>query len=105
MTVKIIEYEWAGKKWFFKIKTHCKECDLTSAILKSMMQKEFKGKDVSFEVKPGLNNVFYCLFRGAWHPPIIMVDGRKFHQFSEKNPLLNRKELANYVLQRLKQQK
>jgi len=102
MTVKITEYEWAGRKWFFKIKTHCSECDLTKVILKNMLNKEFKGKDVKFEVKPWLDNVFYCFLRGAWHAPIIMVNGRKFHQFSEKDPLVNRKKLAEYVLQKLK---
>ena len=102
MTVKIVEYEWAGKKLFWKIKTHCKECDLTNAVLKDMMNNEFKGKDVTFEVKPWLNSVFYCFFRGTWHPPIVMVNGRKFHQFSHHDQLFNRKKLAEYVLKKLK---
>ena len=102
MTVKIIQYEWTGKKGLFKIKTKCSECDLTKAILMDMMQKEFKDKDVTFEKKPWLDNFFYCLFRGAWHAPIILVDGKKFHQFSEKEHLFDRKLLKEYVLNKLK---
>ena len=102
MTVKIVQYKWAGKKWGFKIKTQCSECDLTTVILKTMMKNEFKGKDVSFEVKPWLDSVFYCLFRRTWHPPIIMVDGKKFYQFNEKKPLFDRKKLARLVLDKIK---
>ena len=102
MTVKIVQYEWAGKKWFWKIKSHCGECDLTKAMLDSMMKNEFKGKDVTFEIKPWLDNIFYCLFRLAWHPPIVMVNGRKFHQFSHKDPLFNKKKLEQLVLKKLK---
>jgi len=102
MTVKITEYDWAGKKWFFKIKTVCGECGLTKNILKDMLKNEFKGKKVKFEVKPWLDNIFYCFFKGTWHPPIIMVDGKKFHQFSHHDPLVNRKKLAKYVLGKLK---
>lgn len=101
MTVKIVEYEWAGKKGPFRIKTHCQECDITKAIIKDMLKNEFKGKDVTFEVKPWLDNFFYCLFRLSWHPPIIMVNGRKFHQFSHHDPLFDRKKLAELVLSKL----
>jgi predicted methyltransferase len=102
MTVTITQFKWAGKFGPFKIKTECKECELTTAILKNMMSKEFKGKDVKFEIKPWLDNFFYCIVRLAWHAPIIMVDGRKFHQFSHKNPLFDRKKLEELVLKKIK---
>lgn len=101
MTVRITQYRWVGKLWPFEIKTTCQECDLTQSIIDSMMKKEFKGKDVEFKTKPWLDNFFYCLFRIAWHAPIIMVDGKKFHQFSKKYPFFNRKNLTEIVMRKL----
>ena len=40
--VIIQHFYWAGKWGPFEIKTHCAECDLTNAILESLMNKEFK---------------------------------------------------------------
>jgi len=97
MTVTITFYEWAGKKLFFKIKTVCQDCNLHKAIIESMMKKEFKGMDVRFEVKPWLDNFFTCLFHGAWHAPIIFVDGHKFYQFSHKKPMFDQKKLVLLV--------
>ena len=94
-------YTYSGKLLFFKIREECRECGLTEAIIRDMMKREFKGKDVKFEVKPWLDNFFYCLFRFSWHAPIMMVNGRKFRQYSHKNPLLNRKELKSMVIHEL----
>lgn len=90
-------FEWAGKLGPFRIKTHCGDCDLTISILKAMMEDEFKDKDVTLEIKPWLDNFFYCIVRGTWHAPIIMVNGKKFYQFSEKEPLFDRDRLAAVV--------
>ena len=98
MTVKIVQFKWAGKKFFWEIREKCKECDLTTSVIKNMMNKEFKRKDVSFETKPWLDNFFYCISKLSWHPPIIMVNGRKFYQFSHKKPMFDRSKLADYVL-------
>ena len=103
MQVNIINYKWAGKKFFFKIKTECEECNLATAILKGMMNKEFKAKSVSFQIKPWLDNIFYCLFRGAWHAPMIFVNGKKFWQYSKKKPMFSQRELAAYVNELLQQ--
>jgi predicted methyltransferase len=101
MVVEITQFKWAGKKWFFEIKSNCEECDLTTATLKDMMKKEFKGKNVKLDVKPWLDNFFYCLFRGTWHAPIIMINGKKFHQHSKKDPFFNRRKLEKSVNDRL----
>jgi hypothetical protein len=98
MPVKIVQYKWAGKLGPFSIKSKCQECDLTTNIIKNMMSKEFKGKGVTFEVKPWLDNFFYCLFRLSWHAPIIIVDGKKFYQYNHKYPLFDRKKLESLVL-------
>ncbi len=95
--VVVTQYKWGGKLGLIKIKSHCRECDLTTVMLKKMMEAEFKDKNVVFEVKPWLDNIFYCLARGAWHAPIIMVNGRKFFQFSEKRPLFDNAKLIETV--------
>ena len=102
MTIQITQYKWAGKLGHFKIKTNCEDCDLTTTTLKSMMQKEFKDKNITFEVKPWLNHLFYCIFRLAWHAPIIMIDGKKFWQFSHKNHIFNNEKLTKIVLKKVK---
>ncbi|RMF55107.1 hypothetical protein D6745_03145 [Candidatus Woesearchaeota archaeon] len=102
MTVKITQYKWAGKWGPFRITNKCEECNLATSTIQSMMEKEFKGKDVEFEIKPWLNHWFYCMLRLAWHPPIIIVNGRKFYQFSHKEPLFDRKKLEDHVLRELR---
>lgn len=101
MTVKITQYKWLGKWGPFRIKTPSEECDLTTGILKDMMNREFNGKNIVFEKKPWLDNWIYCLLRGAWHAPIIMVDGKKFHQYSRKHPIFDRKKLTELVSKKL----
>jgi hypothetical protein len=96
-TVFITQFKWSGKLGPFSIKTSCDECDLTTSILQDMLKNEFKNKNVTFEVKPWLDNFFYCIVRFAWHPPIIIVNGKKFYQFNEKEPLFNREKLAALV--------
>ena len=71
--VTVTQYKWAGKLGPLRIKTNCDECDLTTATLEDMMNNEFEGKNVTFEVKPWLDNLFYCLARACWHAPIIMM--------------------------------
>lgn len=95
--VIITQYKWAGKWGPFRIKSHCDECDLTTTLLKKLVEDEFTGKPVVFEVKPWLDNWIYCLQRGAYHPPIIMVNGQKFFNFSHKHPLFDRERLITMV--------
>ncbi|MDY6971348.1 MAG: hypothetical protein SV775_03355 [Thermodesulfobacteriota bacterium] len=95
--VIIAQFKWAGKLGPFRIKTACGECDLTTSILQNMIENEFKGMNVSLEIKPWLDHFFYCIARGAWHAPIIMVNGKKFYQFSEKEPLFDRDKLAALI--------
>jgi len=95
--VLITQFKWAGKLGPFNIKTSCSECDLTTSTLKDIMETEFKDKNVKLNVKPWLDNFFYCILRGTWHPPIIMVNGKKFYQFNEKQPLFDREKLVEKV--------
>ena len=96
--VKVTQFKWAGRLGPFRIKTTCDQCELTTGILQDIMADELKDKNVLFEVRPWLDNLFYCLVRGAWHAPIIMINGKKFYQFSEKEPLFDREKLVERVL-------
>lgn len=101
--VTITQFKWAGKLGPLEIKSTCGECDVTTTVLKGILNRELKEKNVTFEVKPWLDNFFYCLSRGAWHAPIIMINGKKFHQFSKKHPLFDRQKLfasVNTLLER-----
>jgi hypothetical protein len=101
MPIKITQFKYAGKWGPFKIKATCEECDLSTGILEDMVKNEFRGKDVVFEKKPWLDNWIFCFVRGARHAPIIMVDGKKFYSYSEKNPLFDRKKLVDVVQEKL----
>lgn len=95
--VVITQFKWAGQLGPFRIKTSCSECDVTTSVLEGMMENEFKDKNVKFEVRPWLDNFFYCLLRGTWHAPIIMVNGKKFYQYSHKEPMFDHKKLVETV--------
>jgi len=100
--VKIELMVWErGKNWPFPWpKQECAECSIEKSILEDMKNKEFKNKKIKIEVKPffEFSNLFYTLFRGGYHPPVLIVNGKKFHQFSENEKLFNRKKLAESVM-------
>ena len=95
--VNIELFLWEGKFGPFKIKSHCEECDIEESILKNMMEEDFKGKNVKLTVKPWLDNWLYCLCKFSWHPPILIVNGKKFHQYSYNKPLFDRNLLKKRV--------
>jgi hypothetical protein len=95
--VVITDFKWAGKLGPIVIKSPCNECDVITSMLTKMIEEDFRGKNVALEVKPWLNSIFYCLFRGAWHAPIVVVNGKKFFQFSEKKAYFDRGELIDLV--------
>ena len=91
----ITMYRWAGTKYGITIKSECKECDINTAILQDMKDKEFAGKNVVIEIKPWLTHVWESLRRGGWHAPVIVVEQHIFSQ----GVVLNREKLALQVLQ------
>lgn len=95
--ILITMYRWAGRKFGITIKSECKECDINTAILKDMKEKEFANTDVAIEIKPWLTHVWESLRKGGWHAPVIMLEDRIFTQ----GIVLDRKELAKQVLQLL----
>lgn len=95
--IVITDFKWAGKLGPIEIKSPCNECDVITNMLTKIIEEDFRGKNVVLEVKPWLNNILYCLARGAWHAPIIVVNGKKFFQFNEKKAYFDRGELIDLV--------
>ncbi len=79
-TVKLVLYRWAGKFLFFRIKNRCQECDITYVILQRLMNEQLRGKPVSLEIVPWLDNFWKVIWRGGWHAPILTVNGKVFSQ-------------------------
>ena len=97
--IELIVWE-KGKNWPLPWpKNECQECSIEKAILKNMEKNEFKNKNLKIEIKPffQFNNLFYSLSKGGYHPPILLVNGKKFHQFSFKDKLFNREKLAKHI--------
>lgn len=99
--IKIELVVWEkGNNWPFPWpKNECPECSIEIAILKDMKTKEFKNKKIIIRIKPFFQfpNLFYSLSKLGYHPPVLLINGKKFHQFSEKNKLFNREKLSRYV--------
>lgn len=74
--VEIKQYKWEGSWGPFTIKVPCGECDLTYSIITDLMHKEFSGKDVTFTALPWLPNWYKVIWRGGWHAPITLVNGK-----------------------------
>lgn len=72
-------YIWQGKWGPFRIASDCEECDVNLAILREL-QKKFADK-IKLVVQPWLDNWAKLFFRhGAWHAPIVVIDGKLYAQ-------------------------
>ena len=78
--VHLTYYRYAGKFLFARIRKRCQECDTTHVVLQRLMAEEFRGKPVSLDSQPWLNNWWKVIWRGAWHAPILLLNGRVFSQ-------------------------
>ncbi|MDG3085673.1 glutaredoxin [Vibrio hannami] len=92
--VKITLYRWAGSWGPFKVKIPCGECTLTKDILKDTFDNELKDVPVELEVKDWLSHWWEPLKLGAWHAPIIVVEGKVISQ----GEALNRGVLVQSVI-------
>lgn len=78
--VKVILYPWAGQKGPIRIKSHCAQCDPTLSLLEDIRSKELAGVTLEVEVKPWLSHLWEALRIGGWHPPVLVIDGRRYSQ-------------------------
>jgi hypothetical protein len=102
--VTITEFYWGGTNFFYTIKTHCADCDTTKALIESIITKELKDYNVNFEFKPWFNNFWYCLLRATWHAPIVMINDKKFWQYSEEEIIFKREALVEAVKKAVKEE-
>lgn len=92
--VKILVYRWAGKWGPFKVNIPCGECTLTGDIIRDTIDNELAGIPVTFETRDWLSNWWQPLWKGGWHAPIVLVDGKIIAQ----GAALNRGVLAEQVV-------
>jgi len=77
--VTITVFPITGRQLFFTIPERwCAECDLTVHIANGVADRH-PGR-VRVEVKPWLGHLGSALRRGGWHPPVVLVEGRRVSQ-------------------------
>lgn len=84
-SVKVSLFRWAGKWGPFSIKVPCGECTLTKDVIYDTLERELSGIPVELDIREWLSEWWRPLFRGGWHAPIVMVDGRVVSQGSALN--------------------
>lgn len=78
--VRLTLYRWAGKKLFFEIRSGCEECDSSVRLIRDLVKDEFRDAPIQFKIRNWLDHLFECLLHGGWHPPLILINGRRFSQ-------------------------
>lgn len=92
--IKLTLYRWGGSWGPFSVKIPCGECTLTKDILKDTFENELADVPVELEVKDWLSHWWEPLKVGAWHAPILMVEGKVVSQ----GEALNRGVLVQSVI-------
>ncbi|CAE6930009.1 COG0526 Thiol-disulfide isomerase and thioredoxins [Vibrio sp. B1REV9] len=92
--IKITLYRWAGSWGPFKVNIPCGECTLTKDILTDTFKNELADVPVELEVKDWLSHWWEPLKLGAWHAPILVVEGKVISQ----GEALNRGLLVQSVI-------
>lgn len=78
--IKITLYRWAGSFGPFKVSIPCGECTLTKDILLDTFKNELADVPVELEVKDWLSHWWEPLKHGAWHAPIVILEGQVVSQ-------------------------
>ncbi|CCN37243.1 putative glutaredoxin related protein [Vibrio nigripulchritudo SO65] len=93
--IKITLYRWGGSWGPFKVNIPCGECTLTKDILQDTFDTELAGIPIDLEIKDWLSHWWEPLKFGAWHAPILVVEGKVVSQ----GEALNRGVLVQSVIQ------
>lgn len=78
--IKITLYRWAGSFGPFQVNIPCGECTLTKDILLDTFKNELADVPVELEVKDWLSHWWEPLKQGAWHAPIVILEGQVVSQ-------------------------
>lgn len=93
--ISVVIYLYTGRQWFFTIpKDWCEECDLLVALVEGVIKELGIEKAVDLKIRPWWIFLWLPLFtKGAWHAPILLVNGKVFSQ----GIVPDKKELKNYL--------
>ncbi len=78
--VNVLVYRITGKQLFFNVdESFCEECDI---IIRHIIELSERMPDINIKltVKPWLDNIFRVLLKGGWHPPVVLVGGKRISQ-------------------------
>jgi glutaredoxin len=78
--VKVTLFRWAGAWAPFKVNIPCGECSLTLDVIQDTFDTELEGVPVGLDVRDWLTEWWKPLFKGGWHAPIVMVEGKLINQ-------------------------
>ena len=92
--VKITVFPWAGRWGPFKVNIPCGECALTGEVIQDTINNELSGIPIELVSMDWLSNWWKPLFKGGWHAPIVMVEGKVVSQ----GEALNRGVLTQAVV-------
>ncbi|EKO3773057.1 glutaredoxin [Vibrio metschnikovii] len=93
--INITLYRWAGQFGPFKVNIPCGECTLTRDILEDTFTHELAGIEINLQSKDWLSHWWEPLKYGAWHAPIVIVEGKVISQ----GEALNRGVLIQAVIE------
>ena len=95
--VKVRIYRYTGEHGPFHIPHHkCVECDLSIALV-NRTAEEIHPDCFGVEVKSWFGSFWEPLVKGAWHAPIVTIDGKVFSQ----GIVPDREELRSALLEAL----
>ena len=80
MNLEVLQYKWAGSWGPFHIKVPCGECSVTETMIRKVIETEFQGYEIAFQVRDWLPNWWRVILRGGWHAPIVMVNDKLIGQ-------------------------
>jgi hypothetical protein len=60
--------------------TWCEECDVTVRTVRSVIEEVDPDQTLTFAAKPWLRHAVPALAIGAWHPPVVVIEGVIFSQ-------------------------
>lgn len=102
--VNVLVYRITGKQLFFNVdESFCEECDLTIRRIIELSER-LPDIHIKLTVKPWLNNMFRVLLKGGWHPPVVLIGGKRISQGVVPSDDLLSKEIIDAAnLERSKQ--